>query len=272
MLKFKSLPILAGGALLGIAAFHSSLARADADPQIFIQQSGTSPANGTAIGGHSNLITDTSAFVLGVAGGNFIGNNPLLVIVGDFDGVGTPVITSSACGGSATSPCSAPTSNLYGFTSTTATYTSSSSGDAYDQLGTAKTGGSVTFANWTTIDQLNGFGTPTSFTLDVFAVPLSLDNTGDAGQNSPITLDLEGAAPGSFIIAYNCTTSGSATCSGNNEAEAVNTNQGLVAPAPPIGQGLPVVLAVGGLLLGFKLWERSQKHRSLGTVIPHAAA
>jgi hypothetical protein len=43
-------------------------------------------------------------------------------------------------------------------------------------------------------------------------------------------------------------------------------------PAPPIGQGLPVALAIGSLLLGFKLWERSQKHRSLGTVIPHAAA
>jgi hypothetical protein len=44
------------------------------------------------------------------------------------------------------------------------------------------------------------------------------------------------------------------------------------APAPPIGYGLPGVLAVGGLLLGFKLWERGQKRRSLGTTIPHAAA
>jgi hypothetical protein len=43
-------------------------------------------------------------------------------------------------------------------------------------------------------------------------------------------------------------------------------------PAPEIGHGLPVALAGGGLLLGFKLWKRSQKHRSLGTTIPHAAA
>jgi hypothetical protein len=27
-------------------------------------------------------------------------------------------------------------------------------------------------------------------------------------------------------------------------------------PAPPIDRGLPVVLALGGLLLGIKLWER----------------
>jgi hypothetical protein len=47
---------------------------------------------------------------------------------------------------------------------------------------------------------------------------------------------------------------------------------GHVIPAPPIGQGLPVVLAVGGLLLGFKLWERGQKRRSPETAIPHAAA
>ena len=36
-------------------------------------------------------------------------------------------------------------------------------------------------------------------------------------------------------------------------------------PAPVIDQGLPVVLAVGGVLLGAKLLERNSKRRSLGT-------
>ncbi len=60
------------------------------------------------------------------------------------------------------------------------------------------------------------------------------------------------------------------TCAPGN----TNFNTGVVnaVPTPPIGHGLPVALAIGGLLLGFKLWERSQKHRSPGTVIPHAAA
>jgi hypothetical protein len=44
-----------------------------------------------------------------------------------------------------------------------------------------------------------------------------------------------------------------------------------IVPAPLIGHGLPVVLAVGGLLFGAKLLERSKKRRSLGTAIPHAA-
>jgi hypothetical protein len=46
---------------------------------------------------------------------------------------------------------------------------------------------------------------------------------------------------------------------------------GVPAPAPAIAHGLPVLLAVGGLLFGAKLLERGNKHRSLGTTTPHAA-
>jgi DNA-binding beta-propeller fold protein YncE len=41
-------------------------------------------------------------------------------------------------------------------------------------------------------------------------------------------------------------------------------------PAPLIGRGLPVLLAVGGLLFGAKVLERSTTRRSLGTAIPVA--
>jgi hypothetical protein len=43
-----------------------------------------------------------------------------------------------------------------------------------------------------------------------------------------------------------------------------------VIPAPSIGHGLPVLLAIGGLLLGARFLGRSKKHR--GTAIPYAAA
>jgi hypothetical protein len=46
---------------------------------------------------------------------------------------------------------------------------------------------------------------------------------------------------------------------------------GVPAPGPAIGHGLPVLLAVGGLLFSAKLLERSNKRRSLGTTTPHAA-
>jgi hypothetical protein len=46
-----------------------------------------------------------------------------------------------------------------------------------------------------------------------------------------------------------------------------------VVPAPPIGRGLPGILAVGGVLLfGTKLFGRSRKRGSPGTAIPYAAA
>jgi hypothetical protein len=43
-------------------------------------------------------------------------------------------------------------------------------------------------------------------------------------------------------------------------------------PAPLIGSGFPVLLAVGGVLFGAKLLERGKKPGSLRTALPHAAA
>lgn len=47
--------------------------------------------------------------------------------------------------------------------------------------------------------------------------------------------------------------------------------QAYATPAPPIGSGLPGVLAVGGLLFGARLLERSKKGRLPGAAAPHAA-
>jgi hypothetical protein len=47
--------------------------------------------------------------------------------------------------------------------------------------------------------------------------------------------------------------------------------QAFATPAPPIGSGLPGVLAVGGLLFGARLFERSRKSRLPGAAAPHAA-
>ena len=42
-------------------------------------------------------------------------------------------------------------------------------------------------------------------------------------------------------------------------------------PAPSIGHGLPVVLAVGGVLFGARVSGRIKKRRSLETATLHAA-
>lgn len=260
MPKSRSLPILAGVAALGALAVGSPAAHA---AQIFVQQVGTAPAGGNAIGGEGNLITNTNQFVVGVAGNNTL-QDPLLVIVGSFNG-GTPSITFSGClvGG-----CSLATVGTYGLNAQQ--ITNFTSGDAYGALGLSETStgaASETFANWSMVDQLNGFGTPNSFSLTAFAVPVSL-----TGPNQSTTIDEHGAAPGSFIIAYSCDfgAPAGAACSGGNVGSTPLTNAGVVVPAPPIGHGLPVLLAVSGILLGAKFWGRSKK-RPLGTVIPHAS-
>jgi hypothetical protein len=52
-----------------------------------------------------------------------------------------------------------------------------------------------------------------------------------------------------------------------------NTHDHLsTVPAPVIGRGFPVLLAVGGILFGAKLLERSKKRRSLGNAVLNAAA
>src|SRR5215471_10037616 len=92
MLSRRFLSVFASTAALGALAFLSYPASATVidDPQIFIQQSGGSPA-----GGDPNTITNPGSFVVGVAG-NFTLQNPLLIIVGVYDGNGTPSITYGA--------------------------------------------------------------------------------------------------------------------------------------------------------------------------------
>jgi PEP-CTERM motif len=131
------------------------------------------------------------------------------------------------------------TVGTYGLgTNTVASFTS---GDVFDALGLPQGGGSVSFTNLQTEDTLNGFGTPTSFTLEVFPVPTSLTS------GTPITIDTT-AGPGSFIFAFDCLagTGSSAGCTTNGDvAQTVNTNIGLIANRIPE----PASLAIFGVAL-----------------------
>src|ERR1700739_591224 len=93
-------------------AYQTSAQTEVLDPQIFVQQSGTAPA-----GGDPNVISDNSAFVVGVAGSATL-QSPLLIIVGVYNGSGTPSISYSGC--AVPSACPAAALNTYGLTATTA--------------------------------------------------------------------------------------------------------------------------------------------------------
>jgi hypothetical protein len=59
--------------------------------------------------------------------------------------------------------------------------------------------------------------------------------------------------------------------SANFDTTGFAANGTLAVPAPLIGHGFPILLAVGGVLFAAKLLERSKQRRTLGTAAPHAA-
>jgi len=221
--------------------------------QIFIQQSGTSPA-----GGDPNLITNTGAFVVGVAGNHTL-QNPLLIIVGVYDGLSTPSISFAGCAIPAT--CPAAPLNTYHLTEDTATFTAASKGSAFDQLGLSS-GGSESFGAWLAADTAAHLPAPTSFTLYPFALNVSL--TGE----SPITIGESGAHNGSFIIAYGCN-NGTGTSKGcvdkkgkpnpGSIGQTVITNSGLVDATPVPEPGSIALIGSGLLFLGGAIRRRFAK-------------
>ncbi len=223
------LPLALAGSIVMVPMAPESAMGDVIDPQIFIQQSGSSPA-----GGDPNLITDPGAFVVGVAG-NFVLQNPLLLIVGAYNGMGTPSITYG--GG-----VSVAAVGTYGLTKASAIYTSMSSGSAYSQLG-LQAGGSESFVNWANADLADGFAQPSSFSLYAFALDTNLTS------GNPITVEESGAANGSFIIGYDCNagTGGENGCATRGDiGQTPFTNAGLDAVTVP-DPGTPLLMGIGAL-------------------------
>jgi hypothetical protein len=232
----KNVLILA--ALVVLASSFAGVAQAD---QLYFcqpsaTQNCTSAPGGTALGGESNLITNTGAFDVGVSG-NHTEQNPLLVVVAVYNGTGVPSVSFNGVPAVA-----AATVGTYGLSANTATLTS---GTAFAALGLGA-GGSESFVNFSGADTANGFAAPTSFKLYAFSVPTTL--TG----GSPITIDESGAAFGSFILAYDCVNGSSTTsaCPNGSIGQTVFTNTGLLTgTTTPPSVPEPASLTLLGLSL-----------------------
>jgi hypothetical protein len=228
-----SLTLSLGLGLTAASAF------AQIDPQLYVCTGCTAPT-----GGDPNVINPASINI--GFGGKHTAVAPLLVIVGVPNAGAQPTI-SLPNGVSPVNPFNDP----YG-ASETGSLSTTTTNNAYAALGlnTGSGGGSseqgITWANY---DTAHGFTVGTSFSLYVFEINYALNsNPTTSTVNSPITIDFTNIAAGSFVVAYDCSVSGS-TCTDGHIGETPFTNAGVVVPEPA-SLGLLVTALVGayGLL------------------------
>lgn len=215
-------------ALVMVAALGFCMLPAHAD-QIYVCQSCTAPP-----GGDPNIISNTSAFNVGVAGSATL-ESPLLIIVAVYDGNGVPTISFPGV--------SAATAGTYGLKANTGTLTSGNKGKntAFGALGLSA-GGSENFGNFSSADVADKLAAPTSFKLYTFSLPTEL-------SGAPITIDESGAAAGSFILAYDCK-DGSGCKKQGDVAQTVFTNTGFLKGTSGPPPRVPESSSLGLLGLG----------------------
>jgi len=253
MLKFKVLPILAGAAALGTLAFAATTGRA-ATTSMTLHGFCTSTAcsdNGTITPANQNPLT-AFGFNRSPASNSGLENPDFVLVLLSPTNLGSTVGTYTASGGVTTS-----TKSLSLFSGTPF---STPNEELATYLGTTRTGGPNDQLSAFQAGQTNQGFPATSFfvyTADFGSVNFATSVSITDNVTVPISSEYLGLVTCSGPIASPATT----TCPslGTVQDGTAPSSTIIVVPAPVIGHGLLVLLAVGGVLFGGKFLENLKK-------------
>jgi len=237
MLKSKSLSFLAGAAALGALAVASSPARASVLP--------TCPTGGNCF---TSLIAVPNSAISGTPG-------PYAQVFIQLINSTTADVTFTSLGNWTMGDGTTNGLNVNATTFTVGTVTESNSFSGFTpsfkqtNIGSQNIGGGVGTINLT-IDNNDGFGD--SATQTMFALT-DVSGTWTSAANV-LTFNSDHVDAAAHIFVCDQT-----PCVGSGTA--VNTGFASEVPAPIIGHGLFVLLAVGGVLFGGKFLESFKKHQ-----------
>ncbi len=187
--------------------------------QIYVSSSTTN------FSGDPNVLTDTGSFYVGTHDNNAY-RNPLYVIIGSYDG--------SRSGPQPTISYTVNGTTRDATVVRTGSFSARNRGSAYAALGLNGGNASENWANWSAADQALGLAAPSFFTLYEYRL-----NT-DLPAFSSVQLHEQGAANGSYLIAYDYTSGG---CRGNGNQQVGSTPftvAGIVDNTTTVPEPLPL--------------------------------